>query len=94
LKTPPPGRDNVGHRQVVRELSFLFHNIVLLRYIEIESEARRSISIFKMRGSDHAKGLCDVGEHGLTVGAQLTGVTGVLGWTALRGDRLADVSSS
>jgi circadian clock protein KaiC len=76
-------------------LSFLFHNIVLLRYIEIESEARRSISIFKMRGSDHAKGLwqCDVGEHGLTVGTQLTGVTGVLGWTALRGDRLADVSS-
>jgi circadian clock protein KaiC len=77
-------------------LSFLFHNIVLLRYIEIESEARRSISIFKMRGSNHAKGLwqCEVGEQGLTVGAQLTGVTGVLGWNALRGEPLTDVSSS
>jgi len=69
-------------------LSFLFHNIVLLRYIEIESEVRRSISVLKMRGSDHAKGLWQfkVGEHGLTVGEQLTGLTGVLGWSALRGD--------
>ena len=72
-------------------LSFLFHNIVLLRYVEIESETRRSISIFKMRGSDHAKGVwqCEVGEHGLTVDAQLSGVSGALGWSALRGDPAA-----
>ena len=69
-------------------LSFLFHNIVLLRYIEIESEVRRSISVLKMRGSDHAKGLWqfEIGEGGLTLGEQLTGLTGVLGWSALRGD--------
>ena len=69
-------------------LSFLFHNIVLLRYVEIESETRRSISIFKMRGSDHAKGVwqCEVGEDGLSISAQLTGVSGALGWSALRGD--------
>ncbi|MGI9111230.1 MAG: RAD55 family ATPase [Gaiellaceae bacterium] len=68
-------------------LSFLFHNIVLLRYVEIESETRRSISIFKMRGSDHAKGVwqCEVGEHGLVIEEQLTGVSGALGWSALRG---------
>jgi len=68
-------------------LSFLFHNIVLLRYVEIESETRRSISIFKMRGSDHAKGVwqCEVGEHGLGIEEQLTGVSGALGWSALRG---------
>ena len=74
------------------DLSFLFHNIVLLRYIEIESEVRRSIGVLKMRGSDHAKGLwqCEVGEHGLTVGEQLTGLTGVLGWSALRGDPTGD----
>ena len=73
-------------------LSFLFHNIVLLRYIEIESEVRRSISVLKMRGSDHAKGLWqfEVGEHGLTVGEQLTGLTGVLGWSALRGNPTGD----
>lgn len=69
-------------------LSFLFHNIVLLRYIEIASETRRSISIFKMRGSDHAKGVwqCEVGEDGLTISEQLTPVSGALGWSALRVD--------
>lgn len=73
-------------------LSFLFHNIVLLRYIEIESETRRSISIFKMRGSNHAKGewQCEVGEKGLSVSAQLKGVSGALGWSALRGDPAGD----
>ena len=73
-------------------LSFLFHNIVLLRYIEIDSETRRSISIFKMRGSNHAKGVwqCEVGEKGLSVSAQLTGVSGALGWSALRGDPTGD----
>jgi len=67
-------------------LSFLFHNIVLLRYVELESETRRSISIFKMRGSNHAKGVwqCEVGEHGLSISEQLLGVSGALGWSALR----------
>ena len=73
-------------------LSFLFHNVLLLRYIEIESETRRSISIFKMRGSNHAKGVwqCEVGEQGLTVSTQLTGVSGALGWSALRVDPNGD----
>ena len=67
-------------------LSFLFHNIVLLRYIEIESETRRSLSIFKMRGSNHAKGVweCRIGERGLSVSEQLTGVSAAIGWSALR----------
>jgi circadian clock protein KaiC len=70
-------------------LSFLFHNMILLRYIEIESEVRRSISVIKMRDSDHAKGLWqfEVGEHGLTILDKLEGLTGVLGWSALREDR-------
>jgi len=72
-------------------LSFLFHNIVLLRYIEIESETRRAISVFKMRGSDHAKGVweCEIGERGLSITEPLTGVAGALGWSALRGDLAA-----
>ena len=67
-------------------LSFLFHNIVLLRYVEIESETRRAVSIFKMRGSNHDKGVwqCEVGAAGLEIGEQLTGVAGALGWSALR----------
>ena len=38
-------------------LSFLFNNVLLLRYIEMESETRRALSILKMRDSDHAKGV-------------------------------------
>lgn len=69
-------------------LSFLFHNIVLLRYVEIDWETRRSLSIFKMRGSNHAKGVwqCEIGEHGLEISEQLTGVAGALGWSALHVD--------
>ena len=69
-------------------LSFLFHNIVLIRYVEIESETRRAISIFKMRGSDHAKGVWEyaVGEHGPSISAKpLKGVAAALGWSALHG---------
>ncbi|MEK6328744.1 MAG: ATPase domain-containing protein, partial [Actinomycetota bacterium] len=67
-------------------LSFLFHNVLLLRYIEIESETRRALSILKMRDSDHEKGVYqfDIDEHGFEVMNKLEGVTGVLGWSALR----------
>ncbi|MEX2210960.1 MAG: ATPase domain-containing protein [Gaiellaceae bacterium] len=65
---------------------FLFHNVVLLRYIEIESELRRAVSVLKMRDSDHEKGLrqLEIDGHGLKVLDRLEGVTGVLGWSALR----------
>jgi circadian clock protein KaiC len=68
-------------------LSFLFHNVVLLRYIELESEIRRALSVVKMRDSSHAKDLrqFEVDERGFTVLDKLEGLTGILGWSALRG---------
>lgn len=67
-------------------LSFLFHNIFLLRYIEIESKIRRAVAVLKMRDSDHEKGLrqYEVTGEGVVVGEQLEGLTGILGWSALR----------
>jgi circadian clock protein KaiC len=66
-------------------LSFLFNNVLLLRYIEMESETHRALSILKMRDSDHAKGVYqfEVDEHGFRVMDKLEGLTGVLGWSAL-----------
>ncbi len=66
-------------------LSFLFNNVLLLRYIEMESETRRALSILKMRDSDHAKGVYqfEIDENGFTVMDKLEGLTGVLGWSAL-----------
>ena len=68
-------------------LSFLFQNVLFLRYIEQDSEIRRAIGIIKMRDSDHEKGLRQftIGPHGFEVGAKLEGLTGLLGWTALIG---------
>jgi circadian clock protein KaiC len=68
-------------------LSFLFHNVILLRYLELESEIGRAISVLKMRDSDHTKGLRQytITEQGLTIGSKLEDVTGLLGWSALRG---------
>ncbi|MFN2627283.1 MAG: RAD55 family ATPase [Gaiellaceae bacterium] len=67
------------------ELSFLFHNVVLLRYLELESEVGRAISVLKMRDSDHAKGLSQytINEHGLTILGKLEAISGLLGWSAL-----------
>lgn len=67
-------------------LSFLFHNVVLLRFIEKDSQLRRAVTVLKMRDSDHEKGLrqYDIAGNGITVGDQLEDVTGVLGWSALR----------
>jgi circadian clock protein KaiC len=68
-------------------LSYLFHNVILLRYLELQSEIRRAVNILKMRESDHEKGLAqyEINARGMTVLGKLDDVTGVLGWTALRG---------
>src|SRR6202162_3011459 len=70
----------------IRGLSFLFHNVVMLRYLEIGSELRRALNIIKMRTSNHDKGVFEyvIDRHGLTIKDRLEGVTGVLGWSALR----------
>jgi circadian clock protein KaiC len=67
-------------------LSFLFHNVVMLRYLEIGAELRRALNIIKMRTSNHDKGVFEyvIDRQGLTIRDRLEGVTGVLGWSALR----------
>jgi circadian clock protein KaiC len=69
-------------------LSFLFHNVIMLRYVEIGSELRRALNVLKMRDSNHAKGLVqfDIDSHGPNVLGKLEGVTGVLGWSALHAE--------
>lgn len=67
-------------------LSFLFHNVVFLRYIEQESEIRRAVGVVKMRDSNHEKGLRQyvVSGHGVEIQGRLESLTGLLGWSALR----------
>ena len=65
---------------------FLFHNVILLRYIEMDSAAGRAVSIVKMRNSGHDKHVhqFEVGPDGIAVGDRLEDVSGVLGWSALQ----------
>ena len=67
-------------------VTFLFHNVILLRYIEMNSSTGRALNIVKMRNSDHSKNVhgFTIDADGFAVGAVLEGITGVLGWTALR----------
>jgi circadian clock protein KaiC len=67
-------------------VTFLFHNVIQLRYIELSSATGRALNIVKMRNSNHRKDLYqfEIGEAGLRIGDKLEGVTGVLGWSALR----------
>jgi circadian clock protein KaiC len=76
----------LGHGSEMGGLSFLFNNVFFLRYVEVESELHRGLNVLKMRQSDHEKGLTEfaIGPTGITVVGRMEGITGLLGWTALR----------
>ena len=72
--------------QSLEGLMFLFDNVIDLRYIEEPSGLGRALNIVKMRNRPHAMTLnrVTITDSGLTVGDRLEGVTGRLGWSALR----------
>ena len=74
------------HSTTLDELMFLFDNVIDLRYIEQGSEVARAVHVAKMRSSWHEMTLHSftITERGVEVGDLLHGVTGRLGWSALR----------
>ena len=72
--------------QTLSGLMFLFDNVVDLRYIEEDSGVGRALNVVKMRNSQHETTLTSfaIAEGGVTIGEPLAGVTGRLGWSALR----------
>jgi circadian clock protein KaiC len=72
--------------QSLEGLMFLFDNVIDLRYIEEGSGLGRALNIVKMRNRPHAMSLnlVTITDAGLIVGDPLEGVTGRLGWSALR----------
>lgn len=64
-------------------LAFVADNVILLRYVELESEVRRALAIIKMRDGDHNRDIVEVeiSTGGLTVKGKFEGLTGVLGGT-------------
>ena len=72
--------------QSLEGLMFLFDNVISLRYIEQQSALGRALNVVKMRNSPHKMTLnsAAITDKGLVVGDKLDGVSGRLGWSALR----------
>ncbi|MDV6319725.1 ATPase domain-containing protein [Chromohalobacter sp. HP20-39] len=62
-------------------LSYLADNIIMLRYIELDSELRKSIGVLKKRAGGFEKTLreFDITSEGLKVGQPFHGLRGILG---------------
>jgi circadian clock protein KaiC len=56
-------------------LSFVVGNVILMRYVEIDSAMQRAILVLKTRGSDHAKEIrrFELREGGIAVGTRFEG---------------------
>jgi circadian clock protein KaiC len=67
-------------------LSTLTDNIIMLKYVEVEGNMKRAISLLKTRGSQHDKLLREyhIGDHGIVIGEPFVGFSGVMGGTAMR----------
>ncbi len=72
--------------QSLEGLMFLFDSVIDLRYIEEQSTLGRAINIVKLRSGAHKMTLNSfvISGEGLVVGDKLEGVSGRLGWSALR----------
>lgn len=63
-----------------KHISTLTDSIILLRYVELEGEMRRSITVLKMRGSEHDHEIREytIDSEGMHIGAAFRGVSGIL----------------
>jgi circadian clock protein KaiC len=62
------------------ETSIIMDSIILLRYVEIESEMKKAISVLKMRGSDHDKGIRElvISKNGIEIKLPFTEYSGLM----------------
>jgi len=60
--------------------AFLADAIIMQRYIELEGQLRRVVSVVKVRGSAHSKDVrfFDIDGEVTTIGARLAGYSGIL----------------
>jgi circadian clock protein KaiC len=66
-------------------LSFAMDSVILLRYVEIDSEMKKAISVLKMRGSEHDRSIREfiISGDGLSVGSSFHDYSGVMGGSPL-----------
>ena len=61
-------------------ISTLTDSIIVLRYVEVNGEIRRGITVLKMRGSQHDRSIHEfaIDGHGMHIGEPFVGVHGIL----------------
>jgi circadian clock protein KaiC len=69
-----------GESVTETHISTITDTIILLRYVELHGEMRRGLTVLKMRGTYHDKGIREylIDNHGLHVQAPFRGVHGIL----------------
>jgi len=70
-----------GQTHVTSEhISIIADGIILMKYVEMESEIQRAISVLKMRGCNHDKGIrrYTIDRHGVRVLSRFEGTSGVM----------------
>ncbi|MEO9254285.1 MAG: ATPase domain-containing protein [Tepidiformaceae bacterium] len=72
-------------------VSFLTDDIIMLRYVEIDSQLRKIITVVKARGSEHSQDIrmFEVTSHGLEIGEKPVDYEGLLTGVASRRARMA-----
>jgi len=67
-------------------VSFLTDDIIVQRYVEMDGQLRRIMTVIKMRGSGHSKDirLYDVTADGLVLGERVMDYTGLITGVATR----------
>jgi circadian clock protein KaiC len=67
-------------------ISFLTDDIIVQRYVEMDGEIRKVMTVIKMRGSNHSKELrlYEVGKDGIEIGRALHDYSGIVNGVALR----------
>ncbi len=74
-----------GQTYVTSEhISIIVDGIILMKYLELESEIQRAISVLKMRGCDHDKGIWrySITDRGIEVQSRFEGAEGVMAGAA------------
>ncbi|HSI90732.1 MAG TPA: circadian clock protein KaiC, partial [Adhaeribacter sp.] len=76
--TPPTLTGGISNTE--DSISSITDTIILLRYVEMSGEMQRSISVLKLRGSEHDTAIrrFTIDNKGMEIGAPFEGVSGIL----------------
>lgn len=76
------------------QMSYLFHNVFVLRYMEVEARVGRALLVLKMRESAHDKRLAQyrISATGFVIAGRVTDAEGMLGDAPLRASDIAEMA--